>query len=123
MGIQTRKTAGPQTKAQGDPGSTSAAAESLLGYYRVLDVGATRWVMDQAAASVCDHLHPVVLTAALRLIRRRTGLRGNAAVQAAEEVSQLVLSNLLTRVKAGSPVRRFDPAKSDLGAFVWVLVD
>lgn len=80
-------------------------------------------MIDQAAASVCDHLHPVVLTAALRLIRRRTGLRGNAAVQAAEEVSQLVLSNLLTRVKAGSPVRRFDPAKSDLGAFVWVLVD
>ena len=118
MGIQTESLTNRPANPLLDP-----AADSLLVYYQSFDDGADGWKKEQAAVDVCEQLSPLLLSTAIRLVRRRTCLRGNAAVQAAEDVSQLVLSNLLTRVQKGSTKRRYDPAKRDLAAYVWVLVD
>ncbi len=123
MAMQTGTKAGRHTKARLESAGNTHAAELLLGYYRSIDLGSVQWVLDQAAVLVCEHLHPLILDSARKLVVRRTGLRGRAALQAAEDVSCLVLSNLLTRIQPGSPLRRFDPAKRELKVFLWVLVD
>ena len=126
MGIQAKKTVfGGKLTAKVNlcQKGLVQASEALARYYKALDLGTYELVKGFAAQEVYDYLKPIVEASAKRLVPRRTGLRGGASWHAVEDISQEVISALLTKVVAGSAKRRFDPSKRDLGAFIWVVVD